>query len=49
MVARVVLLLVLAGCSSMPDVHRAWSECLAFGGTPKFIVTESTRQAECQR
>jgi hypothetical protein len=49
--ARVValLLLLLAGCSSMPDVERAWRECLVFGGSPKFTVTEGVKQAECKR
>lgn len=43
------LLIFLAGCGTGPDVGKAWSECLAFGGSPKFIATESTRQAECHR
>ncbi len=44
-----LLLLLLAGCSSTPDVERAWRECLAFGGSPKFMVVGDVRKAECQR
>jgi hypothetical protein len=43
-----LLTLLMTGCAT-PDVHKAWSECLAFGGSPKFMVTESIRQAECKR
>ena len=45
---KALILLLLAGCAQT-DVNKAWSECLALGGSPKFIVTESIRQAECKR
>ena len=46
---RVVLVLLLTGCSSVPDVERAWTQCLAYGGSPKFMVAGEMRQAECKR
>lgn len=42
-------LVLLAGCSSVPDVERAWAQCLAYGGSPKFMVAGELRQAECKR
>lgn len=47
LIAGLVLFLVM-GCAQT-DVSKAWSECLALGGSPKFMVTESIRQAECKR
>ena len=47
--ARLIALLLLAGCSSVPDVERAWAQCLAYGGSPKFMVAGELRQAECKR
>lgn len=46
---RLSLVALLVGCSSTPDVERAWSQCLAFGGSPKFMVAGELRQAECNR
>lgn len=39
-------LVTLLGCST-PDVERAWAQCLAFGGSPKFMVAGEVRKAEC--
>lgn len=49
MKTTIVLLLLLVGCSSTPDVERAWAQCLAFGGSPTFTVAGDARKAECRR
>lgn len=46
---RLALLLLLAGCSSLPDVERSFRECLGFGGSPKYTATAEMKQAECAR
>jgi hypothetical protein len=48
--ARIIALLLLAGCSTLPDVERSYRECLTMTeGTAKYTVTAEMRQVECKR